>query len=74
MKNPKVVIVMPAYNAARTVKDTYSEIPKKFRENIILVDDCSKDNTVEVAKKFNINLWRFLVSYPSMEVRVIIGR
>lgn len=56
MKSPNVVIVMPAYNAARTVRDTYNEIPKKFRENIILVDDQSSDNTVEVAKKLNIKV------------------
>lgn len=55
-KNPKIVIVMPAFNAARTLKDTYNEIPEEFRENIILVDDCSKDNTVEVAKRFNIKV------------------
>ena len=53
-KNPKVVIVMPAYNAARTIKDTYQEIPPKFRKRIILVDDQSKDNTVDVAKKIGI--------------------
>ncbi len=47
---------MPAYNAARTLKDTYNEIPKEFRENIILVDDCSKDNTIKVAKRFNIKV------------------
>lgn len=52
----KVVIVMPAYNAAKTVKDTYEEIPHKFRENIILVDDGSSDNTVEVAKKLGIRV------------------
>ncbi len=56
MKKPKIVIVMPAYNAARTVKDTYNEIPGEFRENIILVDDSSKDNTVEVAKKLKIKV------------------
>lgn len=47
---------MPAYNAAKTVKDTYNEIPREFRENIILVDDFSEDNTVEVAKKLNIKV------------------
>lgn len=47
---------MPAYNAARTVKDTYNEIPTEFRENILLVDDFSKDNTVEVAKMLNIKV------------------
>lgn len=57
MSDPKVVIVMPAYNAAKTVKDTYEEIPTKFRRNIILVDDGSKDNTVEVAKNLGIEVF-----------------
>lgn len=56
MKN-KIVIVMPAYNAAKTVKDTYAEISPGFRKNIILVDDQSKDNTVEVAKKLGIRVF-----------------
>ncbi|OGE32282.1 hypothetical protein A3C59_03915, partial [Candidatus Daviesbacteria bacterium RIFCSPHIGHO2_02_FULL_36_13] len=42
--------------AARTVEDTYSEVPEKFRDNIILVDDHSKDNTVEVARRLNIKV------------------
>lgn len=49
-----VVIVMPAYNAAKTLKDTYLEIPKDLRKKIILVDDNSKDDTVEIAKKLGI--------------------
>lgn len=58
MKNiPKVVIVMPAYNAAKTVQDTYKEIPPKYREHVILVDDQSKDNTVEVAKRLGITVF-----------------
>lgn len=58
MKNdPKVVIVMPAYNAAKTVKDTFYEIPENFRKNIILVDDNSKDQTVDVAKKLGIKVF-----------------
>lgn len=55
--NSKVVIVMPAYNAEKTVKDTFREIPKKFRENIILVDDQSSDNTVTVAKNLGIKVF-----------------
>src|ERR1700719_2816038 len=54
-KAPKVVIVMPAYNAARTVRDTYLEIPRPLRKIIILVDDKSRDNTVSVAKKLGIH-------------------
>lgn len=57
MKKPKIVIVMPAYNAAKTVKDTYNEIPREFRENIILVDDRSLDNTVGVAKSLGITVF-----------------
>src|SRR3990170_4790360 len=58
MKNPKIVIVMPAYNAARTVNDTYKEIPEEYRKNIILVDDQSSDNTVEVSKKLGIKVFQ----------------
>lgn len=57
MKDVNVVIVMPAYNAAKTLKDTFYEIPKKFRKNIILVDDQSSDNTVEVAEKLGIKVF-----------------
>ena len=53
----KVVIVMPAYNAEKTIEDTFFEIPKKFRENIILVDDKSKDQTVQVSKKLGIKVF-----------------
>lgn len=55
--NPKVVIVMPAYNAAKTVKDTYEEIPLNLRKNIILVDDGSRDNTVEIARNLGIKVF-----------------
>lgn len=57
ISNPKVIIVMPAYNAAKTVKNTYEEIPHKYRKNIILVDDRSKDNTVEIAKSLGIKVF-----------------
>lgn len=53
----KIVIVMPAYNAAKTLKSTYEEIPSKFREKIILVDDGSSDDTVEIAKKLGIKVF-----------------
>lgn len=53
----KVVIVMPAYNAEKTVRDTLYEIPGKFKKNIILVDDQSRDNTVEVVKKLGIKVF-----------------
>ena len=55
--NLKVVIVMPAYNAEKTVGDTFGEIPKKFRKHIILVDDQSSDKTVSVAKGLGIKVF-----------------
>jgi glycosyltransferase involved in cell wall biosynthesis len=51
MKKQKVVIVLPAYNAEKTLLKTYKDIPNKYRKNIILVDDSSNDKTVEIAKK-----------------------
>ncbi len=50
----KVTIVMPAYNAEKTVEKTYRDIPKGCYDEIILVDDVSRDKTVEVAKKLGL--------------------
>jgi glycosyltransferase involved in cell wall biosynthesis len=50
----KVVVIMPAYNAARTLEQTYTEIPHDIVDAVVLVDDCSDDNTVEIAKKIGI--------------------
>jgi glycosyltransferase involved in cell wall biosynthesis len=47
---PKIIIVLPAYNAAKTLARTLAEIPPEYQKNIILVDDASNDNTVELAK------------------------
>lgn len=52
----KTIIVMPAYNAEKTLKTTLNDIPEEFRSNIILVDDCSSDNTVKVAKELGIRV------------------
>ena len=46
----KVVIVLPAYNAAKTLMLTLAEIPEEYRRHIILVDDASQDDTVRVAR------------------------
>lgn len=54
--SPNIVIVMPAYNAAKTLQRTYDEIPPAYRKDIILVDDCSVDKTVELAKKLGIKV------------------
>ena len=57
MKKGRVVVVMPAYNAEKTVADTYKEIPKEYRQNVILVDDQSRDSTVAVARKLGITVF-----------------
>lgn len=53
---PKIVIIMPAYNAAKTLEKTYRDIPKNFASEVILVDDGSKDqdSTTRIAKKLGI--------------------
>jgi glycosyltransferase involved in cell wall biosynthesis len=50
----KIIAVLPAYNAALTLKKTYEEIPFEIVDDVVLVDDCSTDNTVEVAKGIGI--------------------
>lgn len=49
---------MPAYNAAATLETTVRDIPQDFRNDIILVDDCSKDNTVQIAEKLSLTVIR----------------
>mgnify|MGYP000963432629 CR=1 FL=1 len=50
MDNQKIFIVLPAYNAAKTLHRTLNEIPLEYREHIILVDDASQDETAELAR------------------------
>lgn len=54
IKNKKIVVVLPAYNAALTLEKTYNEIPFDIVDEVVLVDDMSKDDTVEVAKRIGI--------------------
>lgn len=54
-KGKKVVVVLPAYNAELTLEKTYREIPLDFVDEVILVDDASKDKTVEVGKQLGIH-------------------
>lgn len=54
LKNKKIVVVMPAFNASKTLESTYHEIPHSLVDEVILVDDASTDNTVEVARKLGI--------------------
>ncbi len=50
----KIIVVMPAYNAEKTLEQTYSEIPFDVVDEVILTDDFSKDNTVEKARELGI--------------------
>ena len=54
---PKVVVVMPAYNAGRTLRMTYEELPKEHVHLVILVDDGSTDSTLEVARSLDLQVF-----------------
>jgi glycosyltransferase involved in cell wall biosynthesis len=56
----KVIVTMPAYNAAKTLIKTFEDIPKGLVSEIILVDDCSKDDTVAIGSSLNIKV----ISHP----------
>jgi glycosyltransferase involved in cell wall biosynthesis len=53
--NNKVVVVMPAYNAERTLEQTFKEIPFDLVDEVVLVDDASRDNTSELARQIGIS-------------------
>lgn len=57
----KVIVVMPAYNAEKTLEQTYREIPSEIVDEIILVNDASKDNTVQEAERLGI---RQIITHP----------
>ncbi len=54
IKGNKVVVVFPAYNAAKTLEATYNEIDREVVDEVIIVDDCSNDNTIDVARQLGI--------------------
>jgi glycosyltransferase involved in cell wall biosynthesis len=53
---PQIVVVLPAYNAARTLERTYADIPREKVHHIILVDDVSRDQTVEIARALGMSV------------------
>jgi glycosyltransferase involved in cell wall biosynthesis len=53
-QNKKIVVVLPAYNAALTLERTYSEIPHDIVDEVVLVDDASSDQTLELGRKLGI--------------------
>lgn len=58
VQGKKITVIMPAYNAEKTLERTFADIPKDIVDTIILVDDCSRDATVAVAKKLGITSFR----------------
>lgn len=54
LNGKKIVVVLPAYNAAKTLQKTYAEIPFEIVDDVVLVDDRSKDETVQLAKQIGI--------------------
>ena len=54
----KIVVILPAYNAERTLRQTVAEIDRTIVDEIILVDDCSSDQTVKVARELGLRVHR----------------
>lgn len=54
LNNKKIIVVLPAYNAGTTLSRTYGEIPMDIVDEVILVDDASKDNTIEEGRALGI--------------------
>lgn len=72
----KVVVVLPAYNAALTLEQTYREIPFDLVDDVVLVDDAGGDNTLEVGAKLGIqHLIKHEKTWATAEIRrVAIGK
>jgi glycosyltransferase involved in cell wall biosynthesis len=58
VRDKRIVVVMPAYNAAQTLESTWREIPTKWATRVILVDDASRDETMSVAKTLALDIIR----------------
>ncbi len=55
LNGKKIVVVLPAYNASKTLEMTYREIPFEFVDDVVLVDDASRDATAELGRKLGIH-------------------
>jgi glycosyltransferase involved in cell wall biosynthesis len=55
--NKKVVVVLPAYKAEKTLERTVAEIPRDIVDEVLLVDDCSSDRTVEVGRQLGLRVF-----------------
>ncbi|MEO0044838.1 MAG: hypothetical protein RL705_29, partial [Bacteroidota bacterium] len=54
INNKKIIVVLPAYNAAKTLQKTFEEIPFEVVDDVIITDDFSQDNTVTIAENIGI--------------------
>ena len=54
LNGKRITVVMPAYNAEKTLRKTHNEIPHDIVDNVILTDDASQDRTAEIARQLNI--------------------
>jgi len=54
ISNKKLIVIMPAYNAEKTLRQTYAELPHEYVDDVILVDDASSDRTVRIANEMGI--------------------
>ncbi|KPK98613.1 MAG: glycosyl transferase family 2 [Omnitrophica WOR_2 bacterium SM23_72] len=57
LEGKRIIVVMPAYNAERTLESTFREIPRDIVDEILLVDDKSSDRTLEVAQRLNLEVF-----------------
>ncbi len=57
LEDAKIVIVLPAYNAEKTLQRTLEEIPPAYRQHVLLVDDCSSDGTVALARELGLSVF-----------------
>src|SRR5579863_8886991 len=55
LEGKRITVVLPAYNAVRTLKRTFDEIPKQIVDDIILTDDASADETTELSRRLGIH-------------------
>jgi glycosyltransferase involved in cell wall biosynthesis len=55
LNGKKILVIMPAYNAEKTLEKTYGEIPFEFVDDVVLVDDASRDRTPEIAREMGIH-------------------
>lgn len=57
MTKKKIIVVMPAYNAEKTLEKTYKDIPVNVADEVLVVDDSSSDKTVEIARKLHLQVF-----------------